>query len=29
MDIGGVSPEGVAIPELGVAPLVDQGTDSL
>ena len=27
MAIGGVSPEGVAIPELGVAPLVDSDTD--
>ena len=27
MDIGGVSPQGVAIPELGVAPLVDPGTE--
>ena len=27
MAIGGVSPERVAIPELGVAPLVDPGTD--
>ena len=27
MAIGGVSPEGVAIPELGVAPLVDPETD--
>ena len=27
MAIGGVSPEGVAIPELGVAPLVDPDTD--
>ena len=27
MTISGVSPEGVAIPELGVAPLVDSETD--
>ena len=27
MAIGGVSPEGVAIPELGVAPLIDSDTD--
>ena len=27
MAIGGVSPERVAIPELGVAPLVDPDTD--
>ena len=27
MAIGGASPEGVAIPELGVAPLVDPDTD--
>ena len=27
MAISGVSPEGVAIPELGVAPLVDSDTD--
>ena len=27
MVIGGVSPEGVAIPELGVAPLIDSDTD--
>ena len=27
MDIGGVSPQGVPIPELGVAPLVDPGTE--
>ena len=29
MAISGVSPEGVAIPELGVAPLVDSETDEL
>ena len=27
MEIGGVSPEGVAVPELGVAPLFDTDTE--
>ena len=27
MEIGGVSPEGVAVPELGVAPMVDTDTE--
>ena len=27
MDIGGVSPEGVAVPELGVTPLFDTDTE--